>query len=231
MRIGIMQPYFFPYIGYWQLTNAVDIFVIYDNIQYTKKGWINRNRYLVNNTYKYFTIPIKGDSDYLDIIERQIADEFWRGKMLHQLDAAYKKAPFFIETFSLIEKIYNKKEKNLFLFLKYCIEEVAEYLSIETDICISSDISQDRSVKNEERVICLCKEIGADIYVNPCGGTHLYHANKFKNNGMTLQFLFPVLKEYKQFNNKFIEGLSIIDVLMFCGREKSKEMLDQYTLT
>ena len=76
MKLAIMQPYFFPYIGYFQLIKSVDEFVIYDNIQYTKKGWINRNRILVNGTDYLISLPLKKDSDYLNVVDRQLAESW-----------------------------------------------------------------------------------------------------------------------------------------------------------
>ena len=105
MKLGIMQPYFLPYIGYWQLLSAVDVFVVYDNIKYTKKGWINRNRFLVNGQPKLFTIPLRKDSDMLDVDRRSLANDFRRDKLIHQLESSYHKAPFFQELFPVIAEI------------------------------------------------------------------------------------------------------------------------------
>ncbi len=225
-----MQPYFFPYIGYWQLINYVNVFVVYDNIEYTKKGWINRNRYLMNGKPEYFSLPIEKGSDYLDIVERRVSDSYSDKKILHQLDAAYKKAPYYRETINLIERIYDISDRNLFVFLYDTIKSVVDYLDIDTEIVVSSTVSKDRALKKEKRVIDLCKSINADIYINPIGGMELYDKNDFLNEGIEIQFLKSQLPEYKQYQNEFVPALSIIDTLMFCGREGTKEMLSKFEL-
>ncbi len=230
MKLAIMQPYFFPYIGYWQLINYVNVFVVYDNIEYTKKGWINRNRYLMNGKPEYFSLPIEKGSDYLDIVERRVSDSYSDKKILHQLDAAYKKAPYYRETINLIERIYDISDRNLFVFLYDTIKSVVDYLDIDTEIVVSSTVSKDRALKKEKRVIDLCKSINADIYINPIGGMELYDKNDFLNEGIEIQFLKSQLPEYKQYQNEFVPALSIIDTLMFCGREGTKEMLSKFEL-
>ncbi len=225
-----MQTYFFPYIGYWQLINYVNVFVVYDNIEYTKKGWINRNRYLMNGKPEYFSLPIEKGSDYLDIVERRVSDSYSDKKILHQLDAAYKKAPYYRETINLIERIYDISDRNLFVFLYDTIKSVVDYLDIDTEIVVSSTVSKDRALKKEKRVIDLCKSINADIYINPIGGMELYDKNDFLNEGIEIQFLKSQLPEYKQYQNEFVPALSIIDTLMFCGREGTKEMLSKFEL-
>jgi hypothetical protein len=230
LKLAIMQPYFFPYIGYWQLINYVNVFVVYDNIEYTKKGWINRNRYLMNGKPEYFSLPIEKGSDYLDIVERRVSDSYSDKKILHQLDAAYKKAPYYRETINLIERIYDISDRNLFVFLYDTIKSVVDYLDIDTEIVVSSTVSKDRALKKEKRVIDLCKSINADIYINPIGGMELYDKNDFLNEGIEIQFLKSQLPEYKQYQNEFVPALSIIDTLMFCGREGTKEMLSKFEL-
>src|SRR6266850_6673150 len=143
MRLGIMQPYFMPYIGYWQLLAMVDVFVLYDNIQYTKKGWVNRNRFLQNGKDALFTIPLKKDSDLLDVVKRSVADDFDRDKLLNQLDASYRKAPFFNTTFPLIASIIRAEHRNLFDYIHQSIRVTADFLNIKTPIVISSSIAID----------------------------------------------------------------------------------------
>jgi hypothetical protein len=118
-KLAIMQPYFFPYIGYFQLVNAVDEFVIYDNIEFTKKGWISRNRILVNGVDTYISLPLKKDSDYLHVKDRYLADtwDIERKKMLNRITESYRKAPYFKETYEVIEKCILYEDRNLFKFI------------------------------------------------------------------------------------------------------------------
>ena len=128
MKLAIMQPYFFPYIGYFQLIAAADNFIIYDNIKYTKKGWINRNRILCDGGVSVFSLPLKKDSDYLDVRQRELSDNFDSKKLLRQLKQSYKKAPYFEETYALVSSIINYSELNLFNFLHHSIINICNYL-------------------------------------------------------------------------------------------------------
>src|SRR6266576_2749202 len=121
MKLGIMHPYFLPYIGYWQLLSAVDTFIVYDNVQYTKKGWINRNRFLLNGQDRLFTIPLKNDSDMLDVNRRCLAADFKRSKLSGQLEGAYRKAPYFRDAFPIIAEIINSEYENLFDYVSNSI--------------------------------------------------------------------------------------------------------------
>lgn len=232
MKIGIMQPYFFPYIGYWQLIHAVDKFVIYDNIQYSKGGWINRNRILVEGKDKFITLPLKKASDYLDIQERLLADNFpsVRGKLLNQIYAAYRKAPHFEEVYPLILMCMEYENPNLFQFLFHTIQCLMKYMDIKTEIFVSSKIERNSGLKKEKRVIALCKTLEGTQYINPIGGTSLYEKCDFVNEGLTLNFIKPCINEYVQGPVPFVPNLSIIDVLMHNSQERIQEMLNEYVL-
>lgn len=215
MKLGIMQPYFMPYIGYFQLIAAVDVFVVYDNIKYTKKGWINRNRVLVNGTDVIFSLPLKKDSDMLDIVQRELSSEFNRGKLLSQLKGAYIKAPHFIEVYTLLENIIKFKDDNLFNYIHHSLNQICRHLKIKTKIIISSNLSINHGLKAQDKVIALCEAVNADTYINTIGGTDLYDRDKFLSHGITLQFIKAKSFEYPQFASTFVPWLSIIDVLMF----------------
>lgn len=215
MKIAIMQPYFFPYIGYFQLISAVDLFVIYDNIKYTKKGWINRNRILQNGKDIMFSLPLKSDSDYLDIHDRELSADFNREKLLNQIKGAYRHAPYFASTFPLIEQVINHDEQNLFQFLQYSLLKTCAHLGLATDIKTSSSISINDQLKNQDKVIALCKAVGAKTYINAIGGLALYAPEAFAAQGIELKFIRSKSLEYPQFNHPFVPWLSIIDVMMF----------------
>lgn len=226
MRLAIMQPYFFPYIGYFQLIAAVDMFVVYDNIKYTKKGWINRNRMLQNGKDVMFSLPLKSDSDYLDVYERELAADFNRDKLLNQFQDAYRRAPYFAQTFPLIEQIVRHEDRNLFRFLHHSIVKTCEYLGITTEIRISSGIAIDHSLKNQDKVLALCGAIGASTYVNAIGGMELYTRGAFLEKGIELKFIRSKPFEYAQFGKAFLPWLSIIDVMMFNSIDAIKSCLD-----
>lgn len=231
MKLAIMQPYFFPYIGYFQLINAVDEFVIYDNIEFTKKGWINRNRILVNEADAIITLPLKKDSDYLHVKDRYLAEtwEIERKKMLNRITESYRKAPCFKETYEVIEKCILYEDRNLFKFILHSLQTLMQYLNIKTNLVISSSILVDHQLKSDAKVMAICKERGADMYINPIGGIVLYDKNHFKQNNLELQFQKSNSITYKQFNNDFLPWLSIIDVMMFNSKEEINKFLSEVT--
>jgi len=224
-RAAIMQPYFLPYIGYFQLIAAVDVFVLYDTIQYTKKGWVNRNRLLRSGQPATFSLPLRSDSDYLDIRDRQIAPDFDPGRIVRQFEGAYRRAPWFGETMALLERVLGCPERNLFAFLESSIRATCDHLGIATAIERSSAIAIDPDLRREGRVIAVCREIGAATYVNPPGGVELYDRNQFTENGLELRFLQPRPFTYHQFDHPFVPWLSIVDVLMFNSVSDVRERL------
>jgi hypothetical protein len=232
MKVAIMQPYFFPYIGYFQLINAVDKFVVYDNIQYTKKGWFSRNRFLLNGKEKLFTIPIKKDSDFLDVRERELAGNSIkeRKKILAQLENAYRKAPYFQETFQFLKPLFLQETQNLFQFIYNSIIEVTEKLEIDTNIIISSKLPIKHELKAEEKVIELCNYLKANTYINSIGGKELYRKEQFNENDIHLKFLQSNPIKYSQFKESFVPWLSIIDLFMFNGFSGTKKFLNEYQL-
>lgn len=214
-RVAIMQPYFFPYLGYFQLIACVDMFIVYDNIKYTKKGWINRNRLLQNGKDATFSLPLKGGSDCLDVCQREVAADFNQGKLLNQFKGAYCGAPYFTQTFPLLEQIVWCNEANLFDFLHHSLLKLCEHLGITTKIKKSSDIAVDRNLRNQDRVLALCEAVGASSYVNAIGGVDLYSKALFQEKGIELKFIRSKPFEYAQFGDEFVPCLSIIDVMMF----------------
>ena len=219
MKLGIMQPYFLPYIGYYQLINAVDLFIIYDNIKYTKKGWINRNRMLQNGKAAMFSLPLKSDSDYLDVRDRQLAATFDRDKLPNRFKEVYRRAPFFLQTFPLIEQVVHCKDTNLFRFLHHSIVETCKHLGIMTPIKVSSSIAMDHDLKNQDKVLAICGEVGARTYLNPIGGKEIYSKEDFSRQNIALQFISSKSCEYPQFGGEFVPWLSIVDMMMFNSLE------------
>jgi hypothetical protein len=231
MKVAIMQPYLLPYVGYFQLIAAVDLFIVYDNIQYTKKGWINRNRICRNGAAATFSLPLKSASDHLNVCERELAADFKRVKLLNQIKGAYERAPFFAHVFPLIERIVRFDENNLFRFLYYSIRATLEFLNIGTEIRISSGIAIDHSLKKHNKVIALCRAVGARTYVNASGGTDLYSRDDFESQGIGLKFIRSKPFEYRQFELTFVPLLSIVDVLMFNSIDEVRNcILNNYEL-
>lgn len=215
MKLGIMQPYFLPYIGYFQLIAAVDVFVVYDNIKYSKKGWINRNRMLLNGLDAMFSLPLKKASDSLDVVQRELAADFDRAKLLNQFKGAYGRAPFFAETFPLLERIVRFDNANLFHYIHHSLVCTCRHLGIGTEIRASSNVDIDHNLKGQDKVLALCQALGADTYINAIGGTTLYAREDFSAYDIELQFIKAKAFAYPQFGAPFVPWLSVVDVLMF----------------
>lgn len=231
MKLGIMQPYFFPYIGYWQLMNCVDTYIIYDDVNYIKGGWINRNRILINGQPSYFNVQMKGASPLKKINEVEVSDDqVFKRKMLATLKMSYSNAPYFDEIFPLLNDIILNDESNLAKYLEYSIRKIAQYLDINTNIIVSSSIEKNNELKGKEKVLHICNILGANDYINAIGGQELYDYESFEKMGIQLNFLKTNNINYNQYNNEFVPCLSIIDVLMFNSKEKVKLMLNDYEL-
>ena len=215
MKGAIMQPYFLPYIGYFQLIASVDQFIVYDNIKYTKKGWINRNRMLLNGTDAMFSLPLKKGSDSLDVVERELAGDFDRTKLLNQFKGAYGNSPQFELTYPILERIVRHEDANLFCYIHHSIVRLCEHLDIKTKLRISSEIAIDHELKGQDKVLSLCKASGVDAYINTIGGVELYAKEDFRIQGIDLQFIKARPFEYAQFGAPYVPWLSIVDVLMF----------------
>lgn len=225
MKLAIMQPYFLPYIGYFQLIAATDGFVVYDNIKYTKKGWINRNRRLQNGADAMFSLPLKRASDFLDVVERELSPDFDPGTLLNQFKGSYARAPHFAEVFPLLERIVRHDETNLFRYIHHSVVEMCAHLGIGTKIILSSSIDIEHGLKAQDKVIAICRAVGADTYVNPGGGSDLYDRDTFAAHGIDLRFMRSLPFEYRQFDAPPVPSLSIVDVLMFNSLETVRECI------
>lgn len=232
MKIAIMQPYFLPYLGYWQLMDFVDKFIIYDDVNFINKGWINRNNILFNNEPHTFTIPLNKASQNKKILEITISeDQKWRNKLLKTFIHAYKKAPYFQNIFPIFEQIILNEDKNLSSFLKSSIQAIANYIGITTEIIPSSSKYDNAHLKGQERIISICREEDATHYINPIGGKELYDPSLFMQNNLELSFLKSFDFDYPQFQiDKFVPYLSIIDLLMFLEKSEVQNGLGKFKL-
>lgn len=231
MKIAIMQPYFFPYLGYWQLMNIVDKFVIYDDVNYIKRGWINRNRILVEGKPFYIHVPVVKASQNKIINEMEVfVDSSLRKKELKTIELAYKKAPFFDSVYPLIKDIINTEQNRLSEYLIKSLHVIARYLQIETEFLISSQIRKNNNLKAQDKIIDICRVLEADEYYNAIGGLDLYSGKMFNENGIQLFFVNMNEISYKQYNNSFVPNLSILDIMMFNSVEEIHKMLKEYTL-
>jgi hypothetical protein len=219
-RVAIMQPYFLPYIGYFQLIHKVDQFVIYDDVQFTKKGWINRNSTPVKNGIWKFTVACNSSPESSRIFEKIISPEFNRDKFITRIRTEYRK--LFAENpeaFELLEQMIGFEDNNLFNFIANSIRELANYLNIPSSrITVSSDLGDFTHLKAQDKVLAICSEINATHYLNPISGQHMYSEDIFKNNGIELEFFQPDLDIENNFETNLI--FSIMYIIICLPREK-----------
>lgn len=231
MKVAVMQPYFFPYIGYWQLINAVDTFVLLDDVTYIKSGWINRNQILINGNPHFITVPLFKMSSNKLICETEIsALNYWQKKMIKTIGLAYQRAPYFDDIFDFVSKLINVEISNLAKYVNHITCEICSFLEIDTNITSTNRHYDNCNLSSEARVIDICKNEGADVYINAIGGRSLYNRDAFAKETIELQFISSFSVEYKQFSSEFVPWLSIIDVLMFNSKAQVQSMLHNYEL-
>lgn len=224
--VAIMQPYVFPYLGYWQLLQEADVFVVYDDVNYIKQGYISRNNILLNGQAHQFAISLEKPSPNKLINEIMIKDDFV--KFRKTLEMNYKKAPNYAEAMAVLDQVFGYEDKNLARFLGNQIKVVAKHMGLNTEIVYSSDLHKDCSLKAYHKVLAIVHELGGSKYVNSIGGTALYDEKIFAENGINLGFMKMRQIEYPQFKNEFVPYLSVIDVMMFNKRSEMQELLKQY---
>ncbi|MDG9881627.1 WbqC family protein [Pseudomonas sp. GD04058] len=218
--LAIMQPYLFPYIGYWQLLQATDRFVVYDDVNYINRGWINRNRILINGEPALFTLPLLQASQNRRIDEIDIAPAAqWQRRLLRSLEMAYRKAPCFEEVFALVEGILRHEDRNLAGFLSHQVQVLARFMGLQAQIVPSSRCYRNGHLAAQERILDICRQENAKRYINAQGGRSLYEAQAFAERGIELRFIAMRALPYRQRSEGFTPGLSIIDALMEVGPE------------
>ena len=231
MKLGIMQPYFVPYIGYWQLMNAVDMYVVYDDVNYIKGGWISRNRILSSEGIQYFGVQMVGASSNKLINEVGVElDERVVEKNIRKLENVYGKAPYYNDVMPVMERILFYKAENIAEYNMNSFNLINQYIGIDTSLILSSNIDKDNSLRAQDKVLDICRILGADEYYNAIGGISLYSYNDFAVKGIKLSFLETEKISYSQFRDDFQPDLSIIDVMMFNSKKTITEMLGKYRL-
>ena len=232
MKLAIMQPYFFPYIGYYQLVNSVDRFIFYDDVNFIKRGWINRTNIITREGKQLLSISLSRSSQNRLINEIELAGH--QEKLIKTIEFTYKKAPFFKNVFPMIEGCLLDTSTLISEVAAKSIMSVSEYLDLKTEFDFSSDFHRSSSgYEKARRLMDICRKENADIYINSIGGQAIYTKEEFKKQGVELFFLQPNAITYDQSpvrTDSFEPNLSIIDVLMFNSKEKVKEYLREYEL-
>ena len=253
MKLAVFQPYFFPYLAYFQLISAVDKFILYDCLNYIRQGWVNRNRLLlVNGQPVYFVVPIKAQSSYSKICDILIDNQTnWRRKTCKQIEMNYRRSPFFEEVYPFVEKALTGKEDRLTDLNGATIRAVCAFLEIPTEIVTSDseyealEIELGKSESDAKtfylrqqqlddiktiRVLEICRKEGAETYINASGGRNLYDKQVFARSGINLLFVRSLPYTYRQRSKEFFPDLSILDVLMNCGKMGTRQLLRNYEL-
>jgi hypothetical protein len=233
MKLAIMQPYFFPYIGYFQLISAVDKFIIYDDVNFINRGWINRNNILINGKASLINIQLIGASQNKLIKDILVApDNKWKNTLLKTIEHNYRKAPYFNNVYGIVKQTLQCDAMNISQLNYRAISFICDYLNIETLLISSSAAYNNSELKGQHRIIDICKKENANAYYNPIGGKDLYDENYFRNEGISLKFLQATNVEYIQHNNSchFIPNLSIIDILMNNSSDVIQNYLKSYRL-
>lgn len=229
-----MQPYFLPYLGYFQLVNAVDTFVFFDDVNFIKKGWIHRNQVLVNGEAHKFTIPLKDASQNKRINEVGLSGyNEWKASFLKLVEHNYKKAPYYEAARGILEKILEKEHETIADLACESVKYIAERMGLRTNFNYSSKLDYDRSEGSDgqAKILSICKLFNAGMYINPQNGTELYDQAAFDSAGVDLRFIHMGEVHYNQFKKgKFVPYLSMLDVLMFNDINTVQALLDNYEL-
>lgn len=226
-----MQPYFFPYIGYWQLIHSVDRFVIYDDVHYIRKGWVNRNRILNFGKSIYITAPLQNASPNKLICDISLQPpSVWHDKLVKMTAFTYRRAPYFAKVFPVVEQVIRYESCNLSDYLAHQLQTLAIHLGINTEFVLTSRCYGNSDLSGLERGLDICKREGMNIYINAPGGQALYNKAVFAQRGLELKFLIPKPVPYKQFGTTYVPWLSIIDVMMFNSQSQLRLLLNQYEL-
>jgi hypothetical protein len=233
MTVAVMQPYIFPYVGYFQLVAAVDTFVFFDDVNFIMKGWINRNRILNNNEPLKFTIPLVKASQNRAINETELSEyPVWRKSFLRSVQAGYQKAPYFGPTYQWLQEFLARDFVKISDLAAESVKAVAAHLGLGTDFKLSSSLDYNREAgSGQEKILDICRLLGADRYINPRNGVELYDQARFSEAKVDLKFIHMQEIRFPQLNpDIFVPDLSIIDVLMFRNKEEIRGLLKMFTL-
>ena len=225
MKLAIMQPYFLPYIGYFQLINAVDKYVIYDDVNHIKRGWVHRNKININGVDSWLGLSLQKASQNKKINEIKLdPDNKWKEKLLKKIEMNFCKKPFFDDTYPIIKNAIDSDYEYMWQILSKSIIDICEHLDIDTKICLSSHITSNQELKKEERILDICKQLEVPIYINAINGQKLYNKEMFASCGVELKF---IKMEDLGLQNNYA---SILEVLMHNGKDETKKLLKNYTL-
>jgi hypothetical protein len=232
MKLAVMQPYLFPYLGYFQLIAACDAFVLLDDVQYINRGWITRNRVCLNGADHMFTLSVANAPLSARINERVFSPQLPTevNKLRRLLEHAYRKAPHFAAVAELFDETFSTDENDVARVTARSVQLVCRYLGIERRWFVSSQLQKNEELHGQERILEINRVLGATEYFNPIGGTELYDRKAFEAAGIPLHFVKSRPTSYSQFGAPFVPNLSILDVLMFNSVSETQALLYEYDL-
>ena len=232
MKLGIMQPYFFPYLGYFSLIKHSDRFVLLDVVQFIRHGWIERNRILkLAEGWQYIQVPLVKHARETPINEVRIrVDDPWQDRILRQLQHYKKRAPYYKEVISFLQKAFSYKSDNIADLDAHLLGDTCQYIGIpfKREVFSEMRLAIEPVTAPDEWALNICRALAADTYINPPGGIEFFDRNKYAQAGIMLQFLKVNLKPYNQRRGSFEEGLSILDVMMFNTPQEIHSMLNDF---
>ncbi len=228
MKVAVMQPYLFPALSYFQLVGAVDRFVLYDDVNFIKRGFINRNSLLDHGQVRRFSVPVPGASIHRRIEELAFSPEV--ADIVEGIRHAYARAPYFEEVFPRVREVFTDPQRDITHVCGRALEMVFDYLERPVTLLRASQLAYDRQQPAARRLMEITRSLGADHYLNSLGGQSLYARDEFAEHGITLSFLQPREIAYDQGQPAFEPRLSMIDVLMWCSPRCARELLDAYDL-
>lgn len=231
--VALMQPYLLPYLGYFHLMSAVDRFIIHDDVQYIKGGWINRNRFLRDGEPVIFTLPVRQGGHNRLISESHYADQLPEAlsRILRQFDAAYRGSDHYRAVVTFLRGVAPLGERSVVTFNAFMLRVLAKTFGLRASFSLSSELGIDPRSRGQDRVIEICRRVGADCYLNPLGGRDLYDREAFARAGLHLGFIESTFLQYPQASNSFVPALSIVDVLFGVGLEGMGPHLASYRTT
>lgn len=237
MKLAIMQPYFFPYLGYFQLMQKSDTWIVFDNVQFIDKGWINRNRILhpnIGKEWQYITLPLDNRKQFSKISSLRIKDsEEWEKNIFGKLSFYKKKAPYYKETIDFLSYCFTHKQESLSGFLTSCLVKTAQLLDIKTDIYMQSklEIPKKDASHPGQWALNISKELNAEEYINPLSGSYIFRPEEFFKHEIELKFLEPEIVPYKQDGRDFVSSLSLIDIMMWNDIDEIKKQVKKGSIT
>lgn len=237
IKVGIMQPYFMPYIGYISLLKHCEIFILFDTVQFIRHGWIERNRMLKqNNNWLYIKVPLIKVNSQKTLIKECLIDnqQDWKLKILHQIKHYKNIAPNYNQVEKILMEIFEKDYDNIVSLNKASLEAISTYLGFKKKLQILSEMELNiiKPKAPDEWALNICKELNLPKihYVNLIGGLNFFNRDKYTKENIEISFHKMNMHCYNQQRDYFESGLSILDLLMFNSVEEINKMLDDYEL-